>query len=273
MKIENLNLSSLKYFIDTIETGSFTEAANINRVTRPAISQAIKRLEDWSGFEIIKHQKNGLELTEDGRSFYRRAKLSYQSFEKSLLSGSQVDSTLKVGCSSSLMDQYFIPVLKKIKYPVRLHVQVGSSTQLKGFLENESVHVALFVDSEATPGFESHVISKGKFTVLSKSGRLENTLVVTEDRPEVNALRSYLTKQKISVDILRAESWSLAAKLAEALGASCLVPEFLLSSKLKKVHLSGFHQNYSVILASRRSEKLSETEVEFCNLVRSMIRE
>ncbi len=273
MKIENLNLASLKYFIDTIESGSFTEAASINRVTRPAISQAIRRLEEWAGIEIIKHQKNSLELTDEGRNFYRRAKLSYQNFQDNLLLGSQLDTTLNVGCSSSLIDQYLITTLKKIKHTVKLHVQVGSSTQLKGFLENGSINVAVFVDSEATPGFESSVISKGKFRVFSKSGKLENTLVVTEDRPEVNVLRNYLTKQKISVDLMRAESWSLATKLAETLGASCLAPEFVPNRRLKKVHLSGFHQKYNVILANRRSELLSETEIKFCNLMRARVRE
>lgn len=49
MKIENLNLSALKYFLDTVETKSLTKAADLNHVSRPAISQAILRLEDWVG--------------------------------------------------------------------------------------------------------------------------------------------------------------------------------------------------------------------------------
>lgn len=151
---------------------------------------------------------------------------------------------------------------------MELRVQVGSSSQLKEFLEKGSINVALFIDSETTQGFESSVISNGKFGVFSKSGKFENTLIVTEDRPEVSALRKYLTKQKISVDLMRIESWSMAIKFAEILGASCLVPEFVPSMSFKKVRLLGFHEEYNVLLAYRRLELLSETEVEFCKLAK-----
>ena len=82
MKWTDLNLSSLRYFVDAIELGSLTESANKNTVTRPAISQAIRRIESVIGYDLISHEKNALVLTDRGRVFLKQAKNALQVFEQ-----------------------------------------------------------------------------------------------------------------------------------------------------------------------------------------------
>lgn len=268
MDFESLHLASLKYFIDTVDSGSFTTAANLNHVSRPAISQAIKRLEAWSGIDLLKHQKNNLELTLDGQHFYRRAKASYQNFQHQFISGAQIDRSLKIGCSASLVDLHLIPTLKILKRKVKLHIQVGTSNHLKNLLEDGRINLAIFVESGGSSRFESEIISEGKFGVFSKSGKLEEPLIVTEERAEVADIRNYLRKQKADLDMIEVESWSLACKLAETMGGSCLIPDFVPNSRLRQVQLKGFQPEYKVLLASRRSDLLSENEVQFCTLLK-----
>ena len=44
-----MNLTHLQYFVAAIETGSYSKAARAFEVTQPAISTAIKRLEEIGG--------------------------------------------------------------------------------------------------------------------------------------------------------------------------------------------------------------------------------
>ena len=87
MKIENLSLSAIKYFIDTVEAQSLSKAAEKNYVSRPAVSQSIRRLEEWAGKQFLGHSKRIFALTEDGQKFYRIAKTAYETFQKTIDQG------------------------------------------------------------------------------------------------------------------------------------------------------------------------------------------
>ena len=85
MKIEELSLSALKYFIDAINLESVTLSAEKNHVSRPAVSQAILRLEQWCGRPLLEHGKKTIVLTKYGREFYSTARKSLDSFEHQLI--------------------------------------------------------------------------------------------------------------------------------------------------------------------------------------------
>ncbi len=108
MKIEDLNLSALKYFLDAVELQSVTLSAAKNHVSRPAVSQAILRLEQWYGKELLIHEKRRFGLTNDGKLFYQAAKKNFEIF-KTGFTGVVSDTSLKIGCSASLIDLVFPP--------------------------------------------------------------------------------------------------------------------------------------------------------------------
>lgn len=58
------NLRQLKYFITTVECGSVAEASRKLYIAQPAISTAIKGLEDSFGVQLlIRHHAQGVSLT------------------------------------------------------------------------------------------------------------------------------------------------------------------------------------------------------------------
>jgi Bacterial regulatory helix-turn-helix protein, lysR family len=64
-----MRTQSLKIFCDAVDLGSFTAAANHNRVTPSSVSQEIRKLEQEYGVTLIERGKRRLMLTEKGETF------------------------------------------------------------------------------------------------------------------------------------------------------------------------------------------------------------
>lgn len=262
MKIDNLNLTTLKYFLDTVEMESLTKAASINFVTRPAISQALFRLEEWAGKKLITHEKKSFQLTKDGQDFYRKAKKSYQIFKDSIEGKDFNTGSIKIGCSVSLADLFLIPALPKLAKINSVEIKTGTSSHLKSLLNDKVIHMAIVLDDMEIPNFRTEIIHKGSFVLASKSGIMESNLITTEERKEVIELHRHFVKKQIHFqNLIKAESWSLCIKLALAMKGMCLIPDIMVQKPLKAINSPGFKYAYNVILASHRTELISEAEL------------
>nr|WP_310615661.1 LysR family transcriptional regulator [Pantoea cypripedii] len=61
-------------FIQVVEQGSFTKAADVLQLHRPAVSKAIQQLEDELGTKLIHRTTRKLSVTAEGDAFYQRAR-------------------------------------------------------------------------------------------------------------------------------------------------------------------------------------------------------
>lgn len=268
MKIDDLSLFSLKYFFDVVETGSLTKAAELNHVTRSAISQSIIRLEAWAEKRLTTHTKKQFQLTREGEAFYRHMKACYQSFQKNVDSSTLQPSSLKIGCSASLAKSFLIPFIKKLGKIDTLHLTTGTTSRLKHLLHQEEINLALSVQSGSAPSADGQIISEGAFVLASSDGKPRMQIITTETRSEVTALkRFYIEQKKDGITFLTVESWSLASELAIELNCACLVPEFMLSPKVKKIPTRGFAAHYQIVLESLARTKLSELEIRLLKLI------
>lgn len=268
MKIEDLYLYSLKYFFDSVEAKSLTRAAELNFVTRSAISQSILRLEEWAGQRLTTHEKKIFRLTREGESFYRQMKHAYENFQKTMSSGPENSQSLRVGCSASLIEALLLPALKKLGNQNSLYLASGTSRQLQYRLDQRDLNLILFVGDPGTEQDCTQILRSGYFVLASKTGEMSSQIVTTEIRPEVTALRKVLLKKnELKTSFQVVESWSFAAKMAVLFGYSCLVPDFLLGTELKKIELRGFKMKYQIILKSLSNEKLTSSE---CKLIQEL---
>lgn len=64
----------LEAFIVTVETGSFSSAADQLYISRPALTQQMNLLEERLGFRLFRRSNRGVFLTEAGRIFYDEAR-------------------------------------------------------------------------------------------------------------------------------------------------------------------------------------------------------
>jgi DNA-binding transcriptional LysR family regulator len=80
-KGELLSLQQIRCFCATIELGSFTAAADVLRVSQPAVAEQIRKLEQALGTDLFVRAGRGVVPTEAGRAFAEHATRSLRAVE------------------------------------------------------------------------------------------------------------------------------------------------------------------------------------------------
>jgi LysR family nitrogen assimilation transcriptional regulator len=100
-----MDFRSLRYFVHVAEARSFSKAAVQLRVAQPALSRAIRKLEDELGVVLVLRTGRALELTEPGILLLQRAhsltRQLTQTADDVRAHGTQVRGTLTLGVSPS----------------------------------------------------------------------------------------------------------------------------------------------------------------------------
>lgn len=116
-----MTLIQLRYFCETCRCHSITSAAKELFVTQPAISLAIKELEEEFKITLFTRVNNRLTLTDDGAKFYEKAIyiLEYCSDMQLELSESNKKQPIKIGIPPILSGIIFPDMLEQYmqKYP------------------------------------------------------------------------------------------------------------------------------------------------------------
>ncbi|USP12500.1 LysR family transcriptional regulator [Vibrio gazogenes] len=81
MKRDLPPLNSLRIFEMIAGYPSFSKAAEENHMTKGAISQQIKILEDWYGITLFNRSKAGIELTEVGNILLNKCQSVFSELE------------------------------------------------------------------------------------------------------------------------------------------------------------------------------------------------
>lgn len=270
MKWTDLNLSSLQYFVDAIELGSLTKAAEKNNVTRPAVSQAIKRTENILGYDLIIHSKNNLELTPNGKKFFKKAKASIELFCKTLSSNEEGATPIRIVCSATLAEYLVIPAIKKLKSvsPGQIQIQIGTTAKVRQLIADGEARLGIMIDDGKTYGLDSVLLGKGSYVARSSTGALKDPLITTENRPEVVQLQKTLKKNGISFEQHhQIESWAVCKKTAELLGGTCLLPDIIPAQPLKNVRDFKYSFDYEIKAIFQNSNALNEVELNLIKIL------
>ncbi len=67
-------IRQMKYYVAVVETGSFSEAAELCHISQSAISQQIRALEDELGVRLLERKGRRFAVTAAGEWFFQRAK-------------------------------------------------------------------------------------------------------------------------------------------------------------------------------------------------------
>ncbi|RTZ40031.1 LysR family transcriptional regulator [Candidimonas sp. SYP-B2681] len=132
-----MDIRSLRYFVETVQLNSFTQAAASLQVTQSTISKMIRQLEGEVGEALLIRDSRQLVLTDTGRVMYERAqdvlgamrRLTTEIHDTQALNR----GTLHVGIPP-MINLLFTPVLKMFreKYPhisLTLHEDTGQEIE------------------------------------------------------------------------------------------------------------------------------------------------
>lgn len=99
-----MSLWKYKYFVDVVETKSFTKAGKKNYISQTAISQQIAGLEKSMGEKLLLRGNREIRLTEFGNIVYKKSKemLKIQEEMMQEIKALRGESVLKIGIDSSV---------------------------------------------------------------------------------------------------------------------------------------------------------------------------
>ena len=108
----NFDLNDLQAFRAVVEQGSFRKAADTVRLSQPALSRRIEKLEDALGVKLFERTTRKVSLTQAGRGFMPSVERLLDDLDVALLGISEVASTrlghVTVACVPSAA-YYFMP--------------------------------------------------------------------------------------------------------------------------------------------------------------------
>ncbi|WP_419210407.1 LysR family transcriptional regulator [Providencia manganoxydans] len=128
------NLKQIATFLQVVDSGSFTKAADILGLSRSMVSIDIKQLESQLNVSLLTRNTRNIALTEAGKHFYddfKRIQLNIEeAFERSQNLGSSVTGLLRFSSTNEFGQRYILPLLPEFcrLYPkLRLQYSFNSS--------------------------------------------------------------------------------------------------------------------------------------------------
>lgn len=233
------SLYHLKYFKTAAELGSIAGAAKKLGISQPAISQAIKKLEEILQCELLVHTQNRFKLTEEGKLLVARSGelLSFMDNLKDDLKGLQLEpsGTLTIATSSSVAFYILPPLLQKLTeaYPkIRPSLQLGNAQEIIAKVKTGECEIGLLIDDGGLSGLERKLIQKGSFRCIAAEGTSANVnprFMVTKESPGLYELeRAYKKHSGKNAEIaMEIESWDVIAQMAQLGMGVGFVPDFI----------------------------------------------
>jgi LysR family transcriptional regulator, regulatory protein for tcuABC len=79
-----LDVKQLKYFVEVVESGSFSQASRQLNIAQPALSQQVSRLEEEIGSPLLLRTSKGVSPTGKGQMLYRHGKFILRQIDQAL---------------------------------------------------------------------------------------------------------------------------------------------------------------------------------------------
>jgi DNA-binding transcriptional LysR family regulator len=197
----------LKIFLCVYRENSITAAAKKLHISQPAVSLAIKEMEENYGVRLFERYARRLSVTVAGEKLYHYATHIIAGFDEAeaVLRGWDESGTLRLGSSITVGAQLMPQLVGSFQrlYPkIHLHITTGSSDQIERRILDNEIDIAVIegtIHSEmiAAEGFledelgifcgKSHPLANRKTITLAELSRQELLL-----REENSGTREYI---------------------------------------------------------------------------------
>jgi LysR family hydrogen peroxide-inducible transcriptional activator len=168
-----MSLTELKFIVAVAQERNFRRAAEKCFVTQPALSLAIKKLEDELNVIIFERSRTDVTITEIGEKIVEQAEkvLEEAARIKQLaeMGKNQLIGTFKLGMIHSVgpyLLPEIIPILRKITPDMPLEVEENLTANLETQLRNGVIDAAVIALPFDVPGFQYRVLYDEEFDVV-----------------------------------------------------------------------------------------------------------
>jgi DNA-binding transcriptional LysR family regulator len=163
-----IELRHLRYFLAVFEELHFGRAAERLHIAQPPLSQAIRRLEEELGVQLLRRTSRVVTPTEAGRAFAEEARAVLSRFDLAVAEARRAGgagSALRIGCVPDL------PIERLLAFLAALEEQLPTSRQQVRHLTGQEqvrqlrsgeLDVAVLHGAGALPGVESEPLFAGE---------------------------------------------------------------------------------------------------------------
>ncbi len=159
--LRNIKINQIQIFLEAVNCGSFSGAAESLHVTQPMVSKTIQALEKERGIILFIRSKGKLNLTPAGKDCYNQWSNMLKYLESSVESAHAIQegaaSRLHIGTGSMGIERgKFFDLLQRFKEEkaISLYVECHAMTQLIEELQNDK-YDAIFISKHLLGDIES----------------------------------------------------------------------------------------------------------------------
>jgi DNA-binding transcriptional LysR family regulator len=145
-----MEMQQVRYFLGVARTLNFTRAAEECNVTQPALTRAIKQLEDELGGELIRREGRNTHLTDLGNRMQPLLQQCYDSALTAKTLATKIKkgevSSLSIAVSRTLDLELILSVLSEMHRSfsgLQLKLRRGTGAQIAAMLKNGDVELAI----------------------------------------------------------------------------------------------------------------------------------
>lgn len=246
---ENLSLYHIFYTVS--RTGNISSAAKELYISQPAISRAIKKLENNLDVTLFKRSSRGVFLTPDGQLLYEKVKEAFDLLSEGedaiLHNRSREIPRLRIGASTTLCKYVLMPRLKDFisaNPKIRITISCQSTYQTLKLLEEDKIDIGLIGKPQKLTGYEFFPLLQIQDTFVATKQYLENQQQLFPGEPlyqtatfmlldELNITRqsvnTMLNEHHLQLGhILEVSTMDLLIQFAQVgLGVACVIKEFV----------------------------------------------
>lgn len=279
-----MDTQSLKAFIEVVESGSFSEAAETLHLTQPAISKRIASLEQQLDCKLFDRIGRRISLTEAGKALLPKAQRILQSVDEARhsirdLQGG-VSGNLTLGISHHIGLHRLPPVLQSFskRYPqVKLDIDFMDSEQAYEQILQGKIELAVVTLAQSQPEpFQQKAIWLDDLRVtVAPDHPLNNTPSVTLAKlsqytailPGLNTYTGQIIKnrfqqQDLKLDVSMATNYLETIKMMVSIGLGwSVLPQTMIHDNVTELEVANlklqrelgyvFHQNRTLTNAAK----------------------
>ncbi|MEB2337440.1 MAG: hydrogen peroxide-inducible genes activator [Nitrospirales bacterium] len=189
-----MTLTELQYLVALAQERHFGRAAERTFVTQPALSLAIKKLEDELGVAIFERRKNQVVLTPLGEHIVHQAQLVLEEVDQIKLLAArgknQLVGTLRLGAIATVGPYLLpdlIPLLHKRAPEMPLEIEENLTVNLTAMLKSGKLDVIMIALPFEEPGLLTQALYDEPFKAvvpvdhrLAKKSAIDSTALSTE---------------------------------------------------------------------------------------------
>ncbi len=288
-----MEFQQLEMFAAVVEEGTISRAAERVFRTAPAVSIALKKLEDEMGTPLFERDdRHSHQLTASGKLLYEHAKriLDLRREAETAVKHSSHDAILRIGTHEST-SLYLLPSLmarlNETQPAIKTEIICGNADRLLLALANRAIELALIGDAPADIELDTYMFKRDELVVitnpdhrLSKRQHIEvedlrdEYLIVQGSKSHlreriVQALRASGVPFNIGVENVGIEA--IKRLVINGLGIGFVptmcVCEEVVSGKLVALKVNDLRTDWNISLVWRKDHSLSRIAREFVELI------